>query len=85
MNVKLGNGNGAERRGTQPDRRRSHRLHPAESVGAATGMGGVITGIALHNPLAAALAACGIVPGLVTFVVRHGGLSGVLRLFWRGE
>lgn len=84
--MKLTAANGAaNRRGTQPDRRRINRFHPAESVGAATGIAGIITGLSLHNYLAAELAACGLLPGAVTFWIRHGGLRGILRLAWRGE
>jgi Fe2+ transport system protein FeoA len=58
---------------------------PAESAGAAAGVGGAIAAIAAHNTLAAALAAVGLVPGAVTWLVAHGGLSGALRTLWRGR
>lgn len=61
------------------------QARPAETAGATVGFGGIVAGIAAHNPLAAALAASGLVPGAVTFVVAHGGVRGVLGALWRGQ
>lgn len=58
---------------------------PAETAGAAVGVGGIITALAAHNTLAAVLAAAGLVPAAVTLLVANGGVRGVARLLWRGR
>ena len=61
-----------------------HTTRPAETVGAAAGTGGIIAALAAHNWLAAALAAIGYIPALVTFVVVHGGIKGLFNTLWKG-
>lgn len=62
-----------------------HTTRPAETVGAAAGTGGIIAALAAHNWLAAGLAAVGYLPAVVTLLVTHGGVSGVLRDIWKGR
>ena len=61
-----------------------HKARPAETAGAAAGTGGIIAALAAHNWLAVGLAAVGYLPAVVTFVVTHGGVSGLLRSVWKG-
>jgi hypothetical protein len=75
----------ADRRGSEPDRRAAVRRRPAESVTGVAGLGGVIAGVIAGNELAAALAAIGFLPTVVTFIVNHGGLVGLKDTILHGR
>lgn len=61
---------------------------PAESAGVAGAIAALIariTGVSDPDTITYIAVGVGIVPALVTFVVVHGGLRGVLGLVWHGQ
>jgi len=59
---------------------------PAETAGATTGLAGALVALGVGDERAAAIAlAVGVVPGIVTWLVDHGGLRGAARRLWRGN
>lgn len=61
------------------------RARPAETAAAGGGVAGLIAAAAAHNWLAAAIAAVGFVPSVVTLLVANGGLRGAWRRLMDGS
>lgn len=60
---------------------------PAESITGATAIGmlmAIILGVNDEDTMTAMIGALGLAPAAVTLIVSHGGLRGVVRIFWRG-
>jgi Na+(H+)/acetate symporter ActP len=66
--------------------KRRAKARPAESVAGVGGLGGLIAALVADNQLAAILSAVvGFLPAVVTYLVAHGGIRGVLRTLWGGS
>jgi hypothetical protein len=66
--------------------KRKAKARPAESVAGISGIGGLIAAIVSDNELAAVLSAVvGFLPAVVTYLVAHGGIRGLLRSLWSGS
>lgn len=63
------------------------RGRPAEVTGATGAVAlllAAVLGVESETVIVALGVAAGLLPGLVTLLVAHGGVRGVLRLVWRG-
>lgn len=58
---------------------------PAEKTTASVGLVALVWALVEGNQQAALTAAVAAIPTLVTFLVTHGGLRGLLRLIWTGR
>lgn len=61
------------------------KSRPAETAGAIAGTGAIGAAIVAGNWLAVGVGAIGYVPAVVTFLVTHGGIRGVLKTIWGGS
>lgn len=58
---------------------------PAETTTASVGLAALVWALIEGNQQAALTAAVAAIPHVVTFLVTHGGVRGVLRTLWAGR
>lgn len=62
------------------------KRRPAEKAGAgASGIVAIVAAVQGHDLLTALAFASALVPAVATWIVDHGGVTGVARAFWGGR